>query len=84
VRIFLCGSYRRADAPTPLQVMMVVSHHRAAACRRRHTAFFTTILVLRGAPVLMIDAREGSPLQNAACCIALHTNSRLKHPAVCA
>ena len=42
--------------------------------RKQRKAFLTMILEAEGTPVLMIDASEGPPLQNAACCIALRTN----------
>jgi len=53
---------------------------RAAACRRRHgKGFWTIIWDVEGTPGLMTDAVEGSPLQKAACCIALRTSGHLKH-----
>jgi len=37
------------------------------------------LLDAEGAPVLMIGAMEGLLLQNAVCCVAVHTNGLLKH-----
>jgi len=46
--------------------------------------FLTMILDAEGTAVLMIGAREGLSLLNAACCIAVHTKGHLEHLVFCA
>ena len=77
-----CCSVRHRGRP--LEALCLLGLMNARSQQRQRYAFWTRILDAEGAPVLMSNASEGQPLQNASCCISPRPSGHLEYLAICA